>query len=468
MRHRSAALASRLWLAGALLIVGALLPLRAQAGGMFLTDRGTRASGRGFALVAGTDDADALWYNPAGLAFAREQFFFDATLTLFDADYARVDSGGNSLPSEELSHPPLPIPMIGYTSDFGVEDWSFGFAVLAPNLVQYDWSDARDAPQRYSLISLAGSVIGRLAVGAAWQPIPELSLGLTGHLLVGNLRARVALSACDGVVCSQPENPEWDGVAEVDSLVLSPTATLGAIYATGPVKLGASFSLPYSLGGPATLRVRLPEAALFDGASVDGDDADVTLDMPWIARLGVEVSPMDGLRAELAGVYEAWSVQDAMIVDPNSIWLRNVTAVGDYEVGPVNVPRNMKDVVSVRLGGEYDLTEHVTLRAGASYETSAFDDEYLSVLTLDSTKLITGLGVSVLVTEGVWIDASYVHVFLANRNVENSRVPQANPIRPPSPGEPTYIGNGSYKMEANMFGLGLRWMMASAPDTTGT
>ncbi|MBC7171120.1 MAG: hypothetical protein H5U40_01765 [Polyangiaceae bacterium] len=43
-------------------------PSHAHAGGFWITDRGARPMSRGFAFVAGADDPQSLWYNPAGLA----------------------------------------------------------------------------------------------------------------------------------------------------------------------------------------------------------------------------------------------------------------------------------------------------------------------------------------------------------------------------------------------------------------
>jgi len=52
-----------------LLLAAVLLPpARAAAGGMVLPVRGVRTLERGGAFVAGADDADALWLDPAGLA----------------------------------------------------------------------------------------------------------------------------------------------------------------------------------------------------------------------------------------------------------------------------------------------------------------------------------------------------------------------------------------------------------------
>ena len=56
----------RLTLVAALAAV--LVPSVATAGGMYLSTRGVRPTGRAGAFVAGADDASALWFNPAGLA----------------------------------------------------------------------------------------------------------------------------------------------------------------------------------------------------------------------------------------------------------------------------------------------------------------------------------------------------------------------------------------------------------------
>src|SRR6266550_9366690 len=56
---------ARILLAAAVL---AAAPASSFAGGMVLPIRGVRTLERGGALVAGADDADALWLDPAGLA----------------------------------------------------------------------------------------------------------------------------------------------------------------------------------------------------------------------------------------------------------------------------------------------------------------------------------------------------------------------------------------------------------------
>jgi len=450
----------------------------AAAGGMYFTDRGVRPMSRGYAFVAGVDDAQALWYNPAGLAFAGDQIFLDLSLTLLESDFTRVDSGGNVLPTVSLDAPPIPIPMLAVTNDFGLEDWGFGLGLYAPNLIPLRWPKSvnvggvdQPAPQRYSLYNLDGSAAVHIAAGAAWRPIPELSIGADVQFVVGSLTTETALSSCDRVLCTFPENPEWDAQSQMNLPLFSVFATFGATYVAGPVRVGASFQLPHNLGGRATMKVRLPEAALFDGAYVEGDQADVDLWMPWILRLGIEVRPIDRLRVEFDTVIEGWGVQKALTVQPVDIVMRNVTAIGDYRVGKIEVPRNMNNVLSLRLGGALavDPDQRVTVRTGINFETGGFSDEMLTPLTLDSGKVILGVGVGWEIVDGFFIDASYGHVFVFDREVTTSQVPQTNAIRPgpvegaPGTDGPVYVGNGTYAMHANQFGIGMRWNLDGGP-----
>ncbi len=467
----------------ALLCIGcmafAMAPNQAQAGGLFLTDHGTLRLGRGFAFVAGTNDPTALWYNPAGLAFSGQQLIFDATVTFLQADYTRVDSGGNELPTVDANAMPLPIPNLGYSHPFG--DFTLGVSAFAPNASLLRWPRAIDAggnrcasandpgctaaPQRYSLYSLEGSAFGTIAAGLSWKPTDNFSIGASAMLLVGQFVGETAISGCDGFVCTQPENPNEDGVARFTAPIVNPGFSFGAIYAHRYFRVGASVSwFPLAIRGKAKLDVRLPNSPLYDEATIDGDGADLTLDLPFIARVGVEARPTDRLRIEAALVYERWSAQDAARIEANDIWIRNARAIGDYQVGDIEIPRQMNDVYSVRLGGEYDAHERVTVRAGLNYENSSFSDQYLTALTLDSDKFVVSLGASVRVSDSVFIDVSYGHIFLANRNVTDSQVPQPNPIRPPrangvppTQGGEATIGNGRYAMEADMIGIGLRW-----------
>jgi long-chain fatty acid transport protein len=451
----------------------ALLPSRAFAGGFFLMDRGVRPSGRGGAFVAGADDPAALYYNPAGLGFSGQQLLFDVSFPRINADYARVDSGGNPLPRVSVGQEFLPIPSLAFSQPVG-DSVTLGLGVWAPNAALIEWPDEIEvdgtpapAPQRYSLFNLGGTVLLTIGGGIAYRPIPQLSLGVMVGLVTGSFGASTTMSSCDGAICSQPENPEYDALTQFSlTRFVAPVVSVGAIYDARIVRFGASFDSPYKIRGTSDLRVRIPSAAIFENAYLEGDgsidpdtghnraSAEVDVPFPWVVRAGVEVRPSDTTRIETALVVEGWARQAAIQLTPNDAYLRNIFAVGDYQVGPVRIPRNMRNTYSIRLGVEQDLGV-VTLRAGVSYETSSFDDRHLTALTLDSSKVIAAAGISVEVSDGIKLDGNFGYSFMRNVTVTDSRVTQPNPIRP-EPQDPTYIGNGTYRMDAFVVGAGLR------------
>ena len=456
-----------------LLIALAFVPTHALAGGFFLTDRGVRATGRGGAFVAGADDPASLYYNPAGLGFSGQQLLLDVALPRLVADYARVDSGGNPLPRVSASQEFLPIPSLAFSQPLG-EDFTLGLGVWAPNAALLEWPEHVEvdgtqspAPQRYSLFNLGGTVLLTVGTGLAYRPIPQLSLGVMVGLVTGSFGATTTMSACDGAICTQPENPEYDAHTQFSlTRFFAPVVSVGAIYDAGVVRIGASFDSPYSIKGTSSLRVRIPSAAVFENAYLEGDgsvdqetghrraSADVNVPFPWVLRAGLEVRPGATTRIEGAFVVEGWKRQDAIELTPNDVFLRDVFAIGDYQVGPVRIPRNMRNTYSIRLGGEQELGI-VTLRAGLAYETSSFDDRHLSALTIDSSKVIASAGISLEVSRGIELDGTFAYSFMRDVTVTESLVTQPNPIRP-EPQSPTYVGNGTYRMDAFVIGAGIR------------
>ena len=467
-----------------LLSVAILAPSKAFAGGFFLMDRGVRAAGRGSAYVAGADDPASLFYNPAGLSYSGKQLLLDAALPLLVADYTRIDGGGNVQPNVSYSQVPLPIPTLAYSDNFGLEKWTFGVGVWAPNAALSKWPSSVNvggqtlpAPQRYSLIDLKGTMLANIGLGIAFRPARWLSLGTTLGVVAGSFAATTTMSACDGAICTQPEDPQYDALTQFKlPLFVAPAASFGAIIDAGKVRLGASFDIPYTISGTADLRTRMPSAAIFDNATLEGPNgsapkANANIPFPWILRTGLEIRPLRNLRMEGSFVIEGWSRQQSISLVANDVSIHNVFAIGDYQVGPVNIPRHMKNTYSVRFGGEYTMGS-ITLRAGVQLETSAFAPQYLSALTLDSKKLIVSGGITLRAAAGIYLDGVFAFSQMQDVSVRDSRVTQPNPIRPES-NTPNYIGNGDYHMMAFLIGGGLRFRLderriARAATTTAS
>jgi long-chain fatty acid transport protein len=452
-------------------------PVASHAGGFFLVDRGVRPLGRGGAFVAGADDGHAIWYNPAGLSEGGNGLLLDASLVLFSNTYTRTARPDPAMPEvtfrpSEGSGAPIPIPTLVFTHDFGLRNVRFAAGLYAPYAALPTYDTAPDAPQRYSLNTLDGSVLALAGVWVAWKPHPVVSLGAGFQVLAGNFVSQLAFSACPATVTCAPEDPQWDSLAQLSvGPIVAPTGSFGVrINPHRMLSVGASFNLPMWVDSDATLKVRLPSAPFYDGARVEGEAARVHFTLAPIARLGVELRPTERTRIELAALWEGWSMHDAIALDPQNVRITNVRAVGDYEVGTVTLARRFQDTWSIRVGGEQTLmagTTPITLRAGASYDTSATTPDATSVLTYDADKLTLALGASVALGR-LRLDAVFAHtVWMPDEIVPCAYDPRAPtrcqglyPTAPfrTGPAAPRYtVNGGTHSPSLNVVGVGARY-----------
>jgi long-chain fatty acid transport protein len=452
------------------LLIAVLLPSdTAHAGGLYLFDRGARALGRGGAFVAAPDDPSALWYNPAGLAEAKRQIVADAVLPVLFADFERLNADGTYAPKLTARPTPLPIPTLALSHDLGFDDLTFGFGIFAPNVVLMNWERSVNAgkdpsPARYSVLGLQGSVLANLAAGLAYHGFGPLSIGADVQVAVGRFKAQTALSACDGVLCSFPEQKDFDAYATISTLPsLGITGVLGMTLNLDALRLGASVMLPYTLKGWGKVDVSLPTNPLFEDANLRGDKATLSMKFPTIVRVGGEIRPLPYLRMEGAFVWEQWSRQKSIDIDIDGVTIANVVGIGDYQVGDVKLARNMRDTYSVRGGFELFVPKRwmvvdidLQLRGGIAFEKGAFTSQSLTPLTLDTDKVVLSGGLSVGLARWLTFDTVGGYVFMKNVDAIDSEIRQPQAIRPTSTVLPSVIGNGRYAQDALFVGGGFR------------
>ncbi|HEX5659486.1 MAG TPA: outer membrane protein transport protein [Polyangiales bacterium] len=459
-------------------------PRAAQAGGLYLQPFGTEPASRAGARVAGVSSPHALWYNPAGLAYAKRQALVDLGMPIARASFTRFNPDGTRSATAHAPATVLPIPTLAYSDNFGLERWGFGVGLIIPPAYSVNWPssvDGQPAPQRYSILNTDGSAFGSLALGAAWRPLDRLAIGAALYLTAGQVGGEVAVSACDYAFCSQPEGREWEGRTRFQlGPVFSASAVFGARYDFAKIRVGGSVQVRSKLSGEAEFDVALPDSYFFDDVTLTnkrgGDDlrADMELKLPTIIRLGVEGDVERNTKLELDGTWENWGVQKSVTVTPLGVYARNVPGVGDVQAQPVTLARNLRPSWAIALGGTHDLhwlrkdDLRLHVNAGILYESSSLSTRDLSATTIDTNKVMLACGVSVEVAKGWLIDFTYGHMFMQNRTVRDSRVLLPAAIRPlPTDGDPSVyeagdrpaIGNGKYAIEADFVAIGARWLI---------
>lgn len=447
-----------------------------HAGGLYFFDRGARPLSRGGAFIAGADDPGALWYNPAGLAESKNQVLSDAVLTIPFVSFKRYTGEGPDFNKErevDAHFMPLPIPTLAFSHDFGTKDFVIGAGIFAPNALLINWPRSipgpngtnNPSPTRYSLIGINGSVLASLVGGLAYRGIKHLSLGADVQVTGGRFKAETVLSACDGALCSFPEDPNYDAYATLDAIpVYGVTGTFGLTYNLWDlVRWGASVTLPYTLRGPGSINLKIPNVTIFEDAVVNGNKANLSINLPLVVRVGSEIRPLPYLRMEGAVVWEQWSSQKVISIEPKDVSISNVTGIGTYEVGKLDLVRKMNDVWSLRGGFELFVPArwmigkwknlNLALRGGMAFEKSAFKNSTITPLTIDFDKLVTAGGLSFDLAKWLRFDtvAGWAHMW--DHEVTNSSIRQPTAIRPAT-GNASALGNGMYKAEAIFLGGG--------------
>jgi len=426
----------------------------AAAGGMVLPVRGVRAVERAGALIAGADDADALWLDPAGLAHlagdGNRALLFDVAYVYQTVDYARIDSAGNRLPPVSNAQPGQPIPTLAGALGIG-DRLVLAGGIAAPYAGLHRYPDT--GPQRYASVSLDGSAFVYVTAGAAYKVSDQLRVGATVTDVVSKIASRIVLSGCPGQTVCAPEDPDFDALGQdTQTDYVAPSGSLGVQYDVRPgATLGLALQAPSRVSATGTFTTRLPSSAFFEGAHVVGNQADLTLTLPAVVRAGVEVRPTPDLRIEAAIDIELWSMHDEIAITPHDVRIENAPGVGTYVVGNLVIPRHYRNSYAPAIGVEWH-GPGLMLGAGYSYETAAAPVGYVSVLTVDSAKHLVGFGGGY--EAGGWqIGASAGFVALANVDVSlaEAKVPQLTPIRDqPSA---VMVNAGSYQSHYLIAGL---------------
>ncbi len=466
-------------------------PCAASASGLFLSDRGVRPLSRGGAFVAGADDLGAIVYNPAGIYDAEAQVFVDASVVLFDASFTRqalvhqqdpntgadVATFKQTFPTVQGTSAPLPIPTIAVSMRLAPR-WVGAIGTWAPYspLISYPESISvkgvsQPAPQRYSLISLAGSALTIVGAWAAYEPSPRLRIGAGVEALVGSVQSSLTVGGCapDRFLCAT-EQKEWDALTQLRvGPIVAPSGNVGVTWIPSPKwRVGGSFQLPFWVRSSATLATRMPSTPAFSKASQVGDAVDVGFDLPWQLRAGVEGRLWPHTRVEASVGYDGWSIHDAIRAEPRGIALENVAGFpARYPIPAVSLARNFRDSVSVHAGGEHHFeawSRSFVARAGLSVASSAVPANFVSVLSLDAPNATLALGLGAHFGK-MRLDLGLAHTFFAPIDVDpaTGRVVQQTPVLATPPKHPDIINGGHYEASANVVGLGLAYSLERSP-----
>ena len=176
---------------------------------MFLPFRGARATGRAGAFTAGVDDASALYYNPAGMADIDGWSFLIDGVARAAARRLRSRRLGrqSAAARRRLDERAAAADDRAHLQAAQIKGaWlTLGFGVWVPYLGINSWPE--NGPQRYSNISINGSLLGVVELAASFRIKDWFWLGVGLQNMILHFHSRLMLSAPARSSTARPKIP---------------------------------------------------------------------------------------------------------------------------------------------------------------------------------------------------------------------------------------------------------------------
>lgn len=391
-----------------------------------------------------TDNATAIYYNPAALASTREtRGFADLTLAFRHATYTRgptpedavappgaesANSGravlGNVLVGPALA---LSLPVGPFTLGVG---WftPFGAAVTWPRRSEFERHPRLPGPadgvQRWHSIEghLFTSALSAAAAGTFLDG--RLSLGLALNLLgstISDVRARG-----DGT-----NDVEREGRALLEASGLAFSLGAGVLFEVLPEKLwlGASYQSRPNLHGGMDLR----GTAQGNLGTTTRADVVVSYDLPDVYRLGARYRAARWVELRLFGDYTRWSAFENQCIRfaGGSCRLGGDGASLPGSAVVQNLPRNFEDSAGIRFGWSVFLGREHEVFSGFGYETRAVPDGTLEASLPDFSSFSFAVGFRTEIAPRVRLATSITELLFVPRTVKSELDEYAVPSKQP-------------------------------------
>ena len=423
-----------------------LLPsLPAWSAAFALQEQSASRLGTAFAgSASAADDASTLFYNVAGLAY-------------LDHPEVLVVVSGIGLNSEfddEGSAPALGQPLGGEGGDAGSwsavpslyaalplnETLAVGLGLNVPFGLVTDYDDdwmGRFQARRSKIETI------NVAPSIAWRPNKQWSIGL--GINYQTIDAKLTNSVNYSAVVAQglqqlvqagqlppsavptllAANAGLEGRTKLDGDDAAWGFNVGVLFE--PVegtRIGLSYRSKYKYEVDGDVAFTVPTAtnpvgagiiaaASAPGALLSNQDITVDITLPELVTASItqQVGPAFRLMADLS--WQRWSRIEELRVENNAGTTISLT------------PEEWDDTWRVNIGGEWEMSDRWTLRAGAAYDQSAVPDSTRTPRLPDSDRIWIAVGAQWRPSDAVVVDAGYAHLFADKGPSEQGTANQA-------------------------------------------
>lgn len=398
-------------LASMIMVVAALVPAFAQAGGLFLSEFGTEdvaLAGAGWAARA--QDASTLFKNPAGMSRLEGNQFQGGLQLLsfqgsFSPEVAQFGGGGGGNPVGVM-----PAASGFYVHSLG-KDFKVGLGMLQNFGLVLGYDDGWAGRYYVNQAALVGVTFAPVA---SYRVNEQLSIGGGPNIMVGYLKYNANINNLlpPGI---------GDGKVEVQDTTAGVGGQFGVLYEP---KKGSRVGVTYY----SPIKLNFSDTPAFSNLGTIG----TTLQNAGLLNPNLDLGMTVPQRVILSGYHE---LSDRWAVMGNFGW-DNWSQFGEVEValaGSVANPSlttvsNYNDTYHVAIGGQYRLNPEWLLNGGFAYDSSMVSAANRSLALPTGATYKFGMGANWLMSPKIKLGFSYELAYMGDMAVSQNRGPLAGQV----------------------------------------
>jgi long-chain fatty acid transport protein len=381
--------------------------------GFTLPDQDAAAMGMASAFVGQADNPSAVWYNPAGMTQLDGTRISGGVIGIYPVlthENNTINPGTTDVSKREI-HVPFNLYATNKLSDTA----AFGLGINNPFGLTTNW-DQNASSTRY-VATFTNLVTTEFNPNIAFKLNNSLSIALG----IAYVHLRATLEKIT------PTSPFTDA-----NFRLSGDADGWGVNAA--LKYRASNAVNLGLSYRSRIKEDVEGTADVNGTPLSGN-AKTSITLPDLIQFGVSYKASDDLTLNADMDYTMWSTFDRLVIESN-VPQFNTTEEHQW-----------KDVWSLRVGGQYALSDQWKLRTGYLYDQSPVKEAYFETRIPDADRQGVSFGVG-YATGNITIDAAYMYLRFNNRTISNSQMDDAA-VTPKAPN----ALNGDYKSTAQLAGI---------------
>jgi len=379
-----------------LLLALALLPVFAFSQGFQVNLEGQKQIGMGHTGTGVALDGASVFFNPGAVVMLPDNYIqAGISPLLFKSDFNPTGSNTQYQTANKVATP------FTFYGAWGPQAgwWKVGMAIYTPFGGLTDWGnnwagkyvlESLDLKAIYFQPTLSIKITSFLSIGGGFV-YNSGSVDLTQAIPLGNAAGQDGQAELKGT----GHGYGWNAGLYLKA---GPDVTIGLTHrsqVTTTINNGnAMFTVP------ASVQANFPQPNTFSS----------TIPLPATNSLGIGYYPTNKLLLAFDVNLVGWNVYKDLAFD----YKTNTPALQDtYE------PRDYKNAVSLRLGGQYQADKKLAVRLGGGYATTAVDDGYVSPEAPDANRVYFTGGLGYKLARHLDLDASFEYEHVMQRTQTN-------------------------------------------------